>query len=152
VEPVARLAAPASSKVKLWPRRPLDVKRFPDVKEQAALAALAGRDPKAVEPGDGFELDLNGDGKLDRLVQLRGKRTEKMRRTQEPEHLTFLLVDGAPPKLLAPAGCAQPEYLGASDLDGDGKPELVFEFQYQVILFRADGSVLVTNPECCGEG
>src|SRR5262249_8965820 len=110
------------------------------------LATLAGADPKTVLPGDVFELDLNGDGRMDRVAQLR-----KPTRHEGDQRWTFVLMAGERPRKLAEDGC-EAQFVGAVDLDGDGRQEIVMLFQYQVVVFRSDGSVLVENAGCCGQG
>ena len=142
---------PASSKVRLAPAEALKtVDPSPDL---AALAALVKLDPKLVVLDQVFELDLDGDGKQDRVVQLRQPRKKPHPADLGDPIWTLILLNGSPARPLAEAGCtSEGEYLGAVDLDGDGKLELVMLFQYQVILFRLDGSVALENAECCGLG
>lgn len=137
---------PANSSARLATVRALDQAISP--RELRLLAGLVGADPNAVRPGEAFALDLNGDGRTDRVVQLR----QPMKGHPFSERAwTFILVDGAPPRTLARAGCME-QFVGAVDLDGDGQMELVMLFQYQAMLFRLDGSIAVENGECCGLG
>lgn len=56
-------------------------------------------------------------------------------------------------QLLEPAECgAGGELLGAIDLDGDGRLELVTHEQHQFIIYRLDGSIALKGPPCCPLG
>ncbi len=140
---------PASSAVRFAKLHALDPKAGVRQEELPILAALVGADPKSVQAGDAFELDLNADGRLDRVVQL--TQPSPSRHELGPRVWTFILVDGAEPRKLGQEGCME-QFLGAVDLDGDGAMEVVMLFQYQVVLFHLDGSVAVENAECCGLG
>jgi hypothetical protein len=41
---------------------------------------------------------------------------------------------------------------GAVDIDGDGRLEVVMQFQYQLVIYRLDGTVLLEGDACCGLG
>jgi hypothetical protein len=66
---------------------------------------------------------------------------------------TFVFWGSGKPRTLATPQCGGGEgvFVGAIDLDGD-ESAFVILYQYQPVVFRGDGSILVEGAPCCGAG
>jgi len=147
--PEQLLVWPPTSTASIGTLAPIDPT---DPRLASDVAVVAKHEAGPLQVAQAFAIDLNGDGELDRIVLVRRPRPKPHPTDLADPQWTVVALAHGDAHVLADAACSGSGHELVGVIDLDGTRAVVMKFQYQIVIYKLDGTILVEGPGCCGLG